>query len=257
MEMLIMEIQRLQCPSCGGDITVEDASKELIYCQFCGGTIHLRSERNIAKNMELGRMDAINEQVDALMSVLTPYKDTLLENARVKARLEELPALLKEHKKDFTTSLLLGWISSVVIGAALGLCLLVIGFILNLFIHFPDGVQRAGAYLPAAGALMGIIVKIFIIIHDRRQLNTLKKEYEDISRIYRDTKNILDNMNGIDFPEKYRSKDAIDYVFDSLDARENTTLKQAFFKYDREIKDKEKNLLYFDPEKDDPYDFFP
>ncbi|MCR5738558.1 MAG: hypothetical protein K6G43_01915 [Lachnospiraceae bacterium] len=97
-----MNIQPIQCPSCDGNLKVENINQSIIYCMYCGASVHLETNHNKGYDMELGRLDARGELADRLLEKIEKIKPELIHNHELKSKTETIPGRIAELKQTLS-----------------------------------------------------------------------------------------------------------------------------------------------------------
>ena len=231
-----MEIKTIRCPSCGGNLNVENINQSLFYCQYCGSAVHLETNRNKGYDMEHGRLDARAEMADSVLEEIEKIKPQLIRNAKAKRDMNTYPAEISDLKAERSLSLSMGLSDYVFRGFLKGLGVLFIGAFLVVGLHsllskplftlVELAVLLAPIYLPAIG--------IVRIVKKRRMLNDQIARYEkalkECRKEYEETSAFLAKNAKIDIPPQFRDESALNYVIKGLKAREFVSLEQALFR---------------------------
>ena len=245
-----MEIKTIRCPSCGGNLNIENVNQSLFYCQYCGSAIQLETNRNKGYDMEHGRLDARAEMADTVLQEIEKIKPQLLKNGTAKRNMNYYPSEISDLKAERSLTLSMGIVDDVVKGFFKGLGILFGGAIIVLvFFSRVKGplltlielvVLLAPIYVPAIG-----IVKLVRkrrsyssqIAHYEKQLKECRKEYEE-------TNAFLAKNAKIDIPPRFRQEAALNYIIKGLKAREFVSLDQALFRCEETLGIDEVSDLY-------------
>ena len=231
-----MEIKTIRCPSCGGNLNVENINQSLFYCQYCGSAVHLETNRNKGYDMEHGRLDARAEMADSVLEEIEKIKPELIRNAKAKRDMNTYPSEISDLKAERSLSLSMGLSDYVFKGFLKGLGVLFIGafFVVALqsllskplFTLVELVVLLAPIYLPVIG--------IVRIVKKRRMLNDQIARYEkalkECRKEYEETSAFLAKNATIEIPPQFRDEATLNYVIKGLKAREFVSLEQALFR---------------------------
>ena len=231
-----MEIKTIRCPSCGGNLNVENINQSLFYCQYCGSAVHLETNRNKGYDMEHGRLDARAEMADSVLEEIERIKPELIRNAKAKRDMNTYPSEISDLKAERSLSLSMGLSDYVFKGFLKGLGVLFIGAFFVVALHSLLSkplftlvelvVLLAPIYLPVIG--------IVRIVKKRRMLNDQIARYEkalkECRKEYEETSAFLAKNATIDIPPQFRDEATLNYVIKGLKAREFVSLEQALFR---------------------------
>ena len=231
-----MEIKTIRCPSCGGNLNVENINQSLFYCQYCGSAVHLETNRNKGYDMEHGRLDARAELADSVLEEIEKIKPQLIRNAKAKRDMNTYPSEISDLKAERSLTLSMGIVDDVVKGFFKGLGILFGGAIIVLvFFSRVKGplltlielvVLLAPIYVPVIG-----IVKL---VRKRRsyssQIARYEKKLKECIKEYEETSAFLTKNAKIDIPPQFRDEAALNYIIKGLKAREFVSLEQALFR---------------------------
>lgn len=231
-----MEIKTIRCPSCGGNLNVENINQSLFYCQYCGSAVHLETNRNKGYDMEHGRLDARAEMADSVLEEIEKIKPELIRNAKAKRDMNTYPSEISDLKAERSLSLSMGLSDYVFKGFLKGLGVLFIGAFFVVALHSLLSkplftlvelvVLLAPIYLPVIG--------IVRIVKKRRMLNDQIARYEkalkECRKEYEETSAFLAKNATIDIPPQFRDEATLNYVIKGLKAREFVSLEQALFR---------------------------
>lgn len=228
-----MKLIEFKCPSCGADLKT-DASREMMYCEYCGKRLILDDESTRVKisidnareagfEFEQGRMRAQSNSVRAEAEKLHRMIDSLPEYERLKSRYEVLDRLCREDKKNHVKiTPLIGW--------AL-LCLFLAQLISNNFgtlVRYHDP-SRISVILVSAGIIALIVRSQYSKIIGRRE------KAENNVRLRNGAKSELDAIltdSGLDsIPEEYRTVECLQYFDNALISGVALTISQAVHNY--------------------------
>ncbi|MBR4733900.1 MAG: hypothetical protein IK081_14150 [Lachnospiraceae bacterium] len=245
-----MEIKTIRCPSCGGNLNVENINQSLFYCQYCGSAVHLETNRNKGYDMEHGRLDARAEMADSVLEEIEKIKPELIRNGKAKRDMNTYPSEISDLKIEKSVSLSMGLKDDVFKGFLKGLGVLFLGaffvvalhsvLIEPLFFLVELAVLLAPVYIPAIG-----IVKL---IKKRGEMNNQIANYEkrlkECQKVYGETNDFLAKNANIDIPPRFRNETALNYIIKGLKAREFVSLEQALFRCEETLGIDEVSDLY-------------
>ena len=231
-----MNIKSIQCPSCGGNLNVENINQSLFYCQYCGAAVQLETNRNKGYDMEHGRLDARAEMADTILERIEKIKPELIRNANADHDIKNLPGVIAGYKAELSENRIYGTKDMLITGFLKGLGVLFIGafFVVALHKTLPKPllylleflVGFAPIYIPAIGVFLVTRRSADIkwqIARSEERLAQARKDYAE-SEAY------LAQNAEIDIPPRFRSEPALTYMMKGLKAREFVSLDQAIFR---------------------------
>ena len=245
-----MEIKTIRCPSCGGNLNVENINQSLFYCQYCGSAVHLETNRNKGYDMEHGRLDARAEMADSVLEEIERIKPELLKNGNAKRDMNYYPSAISDLKIEKSVSLSMGLSDYVFKGFLKGLGVLFLGAFIVLAVAKMIGeplltllelaVLLAPIYIPVIG--------IVRIVKKRRTLSSqiayYEKQLKECRKEYEETNAFLEKNAKIDIPPRFRNETALNYIIKGLKAREFVSLEQALFRCEETLGIEEVPDLY-------------
>lgn len=231
-----MLIKSIQCPSCGGNLNVENIHQSLFYCQYCGAAVQLETNRNKGYDLEHGRLDARAEMADTILQRIEKIKPELIRNGNADYDIKNLPRVIGEYKADLSENRIYGTKDMVIRGFFKGLGVLFIGafFVVALNKTLPTPLHTllmilvgfAPIYIPAIG--------VFIVTRRsaeiKWQIARAEERLAQARRDYAESEAYLAQNAEIDIPPRFRSEPALIYMMKGLKAREFISLDQAIFR---------------------------
>ena len=230
-----MEIKTIQCPSCGGNLKVDNPNLSLIYCQFCGCQISLETNRNKAYDTEQGRLDARGDRADEFLAKIEKIKDKLILNYNAAQEMEDIPGYIggleaelletkSDNKKYIVKPLLIG----------LGVSFVASMFILPVVFSLPDIVAHILNFFlgipPIAGLAIGIVLKTQKESMLKQGIQNYEKKLEQTKKVHMETEMFLKENAEVDIPPKFRGPSTLDFIMNGLKGREFVSLEEALFK---------------------------
>lgn len=231
-----MNIKSIQCPSCGGNLNVENINQSLFYCQYCGAAVQLETNRNKGYDLEHGRLDARGEMADTILNKIEKIKPELIRNGKADHDIKYYPHVIFEEKTNLSASRTYGVRERVIKAFGRGLIVLFIGafFVvaLNKAVPLPvlylleAAVGLAPIYFPAFGLfkLMKINGEI------KQRISRAEQALEQARRDYAESEAYLAQNAEVEIPPRFRTVQALDYMTRGLKAREFISLDQAIFR---------------------------
>lgn len=229
-----MKLIEFKCPSCGADLKT-DASREMMYCEYCGKRLILDDEamrvrisidnaREAGFEFEQGRINAQSNNVRAEAEKLHRMIDALPEYERLKSRCEALDQQCREDKnKHVKIAPLLGWALLCLFLARL----ISINFTNLVRYHDPS---RISVILVSAGIIALIVWSQYSKIIGNRE------KAENNVRLRNGVKSELDALlseSGLDsIPEDYRTAESLQYFDNALVSGAALTVSQAVRNYE-------------------------
>ena len=229
-----MKLIEFKCPSCGADLKT-DASREMMYCEYCGKRLILDDEsmrvrisidnaREAGFEFEQGRINAQSNNVRAEAEKLHRMIDALPEYERLKSRYEALELQCREDKnRRGKIAPLLGWAVLCLFLARL----ISINFSNLVRYHDPS---RISVILVSAGIIALIVRSQYSRIIGNRE------KAENNARLRNGVKSELDALlseSGLDsIPEDYRTSECLQYFDNALVSGAALTVSQAEHNYE-------------------------
>ena len=229
-----MKLIEFKCPSCGADLKT-DASREIMYCEYCGKRLILDDEsmrvrisidnaREAGFEFEQGRMHAQSNNVRAEAEKLHRMIDALPDYERLNSRYEALDRQCREDKnKHVKIAPLLGWVALCLFLAQL----ISINFTNLVRYHDPS---RIGVILVSAG-----IIALIVWLQYSKFVGNREKA-ENNARLRNGVKSELDALlseSGLDsVPEEYRTSECLQYFDNALVSGVALTVSQAEHNYE-------------------------
>ena len=229
-----MKLIEFKCPSCGADLKT-DASREMMYCEYCGKRLILDDEsmrvrisidnaREAGFEFEQGRINAQSNNVRAEAEKLHRMIDALPEYERLNSRYEALDRQCHEDKnKHVKIAPLLGWAVLCLFLARL----ISINFSNLVRYHDPS---RISVILVSAG-----IIALIVWLQYSKIIGNREKA-ENNARLRNGVKSELDALlseSGLDsIPEDYRTAESLQYFDNALVSQAALTISQAVHNYE-------------------------
>ena len=229
-----MKLIEFKCPSCGADLKT-DASREMMYCEYCGKRLILDDEsmrvrisidnaREAGFEFEQGRINAQSNNVRAEAEKLHRMIDALPEYERLNSRYEALDRQCHEDKnKHVKIAPLLGWAVLCLFLARL----ISINFSNLVRYHDPS---RISVILVSAG-----IIALIVWLQYSKFIGNREKA-ENNTRLRNGVKSELDALlseSGLDsIPEDYRTAESLQYFDNALVSQAALTISQAVHNYE-------------------------
>ena len=229
-----MKLIEFKCPSCGADLKT-DASREMMYCEYCGKRLILDDEsmrvrisidnaREAGFEFEQGRINAQSNNVRAEAEKLHRMIDALPEYERLNSRYEALELQCREDKnRRGKIAPLLGWAVLCLFLARL----ISINFSNLVRYHDPS---RISVILVSAG-----IIALIVWLQYSRFVGNREKA-ENNARLRNGVKSELDALlseSGLDsIPEDYRTAESLQYFDNALVSGAALTVSQAEHNYE-------------------------
>ena len=229
-----MKLIEFKCPSCGADLKT-DASREMMYCEYCGKRLILDDEsmrvrisidnaREAGFEFEQGRINAQSNNVRAEAEKLHRMIDALPEYERLNSRYEALDRQCHEDKnKHVKIAPLLGWAVLCLFLARL----ISINFSNLVRYHDPS---RISVILVSAG-----IIALIVWLQYSKIIGNREKA-ENNTRLRNGVKSELDALlseSGLDsIPEDYRTAESLQYFDNALVSQAALTISQAVHNYE-------------------------
>lgn len=229
-----MKLIEFKCPSCGADLKT-DASREMMYCEYCGKRLILDDEsmrvrisidnaREAGFEFEQGRMHAQTNNARAEAEKLHRMIDALPEYERLKSLYEALELQCREDKnRRGKIAPLLGWVVLCLFLAQL----ISINFTNLVRYHDPS---RIAVILVSAGIIALIVRSQYSRIIGNRE------KAENNLRLRSGARSDLDSFltdSGLDsIPEDYRTVECLQYFDSALISGVAFTISQAVRNYE-------------------------
>lgn len=229
-----MKLIEFKCPSCGADLKT-DASREMMYCEYCGKRLILDDEsmrvrisidnaREAGFEFEQGRINAQSNNVRAEAEKLHRMIDALPEYERLNSRYEALELQCREDKnRRGKIAPLLGWAVLCLFLARL----ISINFSNLVRYHDPS---RISVILVSAG-----IIALIVWLQYSKFVGNREKA-ENNARLRNGVKSELDALlseSGLDsIPEDYRTSECLQYFDNALVSGAALTVSQAEHNYE-------------------------
>ena len=229
-----MKLIEFKCPSCGADLKT-DASREMMYCEYCGKRLILDDEsmrvrisidnaREAGFEFEQGRINAQSNNVRAEAEKLHRMIDALPEYERLNSRYEALELQCREDKnRRGKIAPLLGWAVLCLFLARL----ISINFSNLVRYHDPS---RISVILVSAG-----IIALIVWLQYSKFVGNREKA-ENNARLRNGVKSELDALlseSGLDsIPEDYRTAESLQYFDNALVSGAALTVSQAEHNYE-------------------------
>jgi len=229
-----MKLIEFKCPSCGADLKT-DASREMMYCEYCGKRLILDDEsmrvrisidnaREAGFEFEQGRINAQSNNVRAEAEKLYRMIDALPEYERLNSRYEALELQCREDKnRRGKIAPLLGWAVLCLFLARL----ISINFSNLVRYHDPS---RISVILVSAG-----IIALIVWLQYSKFVGNREKA-ENNARLRNGVKSELDALlseSGLDsVPEDYRTSECLQYFDNALVSGAALTVSQAVHNYE-------------------------
>ena len=229
-----MKLIEFKCPSCGADLKT-DASREMMYCEYCGKRLILDDEsmrvrisidnaREAGFEFEQGRINAQSNNVRAEAEKLHRMIDALPEYERLNSRYEALELQCREDKnRRGKIAPLLGWAVLCLFLARL----ISINFSNLVRYHDPS---RISVILVSAG-----IIALIVWLQYSKFVGNREKA-ENNARLRNGVKSELDALlseSGLDsVPEDYRTSECLQYFDNALVSGAALTVSQAEHNYE-------------------------
>ena len=229
-----MKLIEFKCPSCGADLKT-DASREMMYCEYCGKRLILDDEsmrvrisidnaREAGFEFEQGRINAQSNNVRAEAEKLHRMIDALPEYERLNSRYEALELQCREDKnRRGKIAPLLGWAVLCLFLARL----ISINFSNLVRYHDPS---RISVILVSAG-----IIALIVWLQYSKFIGNREKA-ENNTRLRNGVKSELDALlseSGLDsIPEDYRTAESLQYFDNALVSQAALTISQAVHNYE-------------------------
>ena len=229
-----MKLIEFKCPSCGADLKT-DASREMMYCEYCGKRLILDDEsmrvrisidnaREAGFEFEQGRMSAQSNNVRAEAEKLHRMIDALPEYERLKSCYEVLDRQCREDKnKHVKIAPLLGWAVLCLFLARL----ISINFSNLVRYHDPSRIE---VILVSAGIIALVVGRQYSKLIGNRE------KAENNARLRNGVKSELDALlseSGLDsIPEDYRTAESLQYFDNALVSQAALTISQAVHNYE-------------------------
>ena len=229
-----MKLIEFKCPSCGADLKT-DASREMMYCEYCGKRLILDDEsmrvrisidnaREAGFEFEQGRMHAQTNNARAEAEKLHRMIDALPEYERLKSLYEALELQCREDKnRRGKIAPLLGWVVLCLFLAQL----ININFTNLVRYHDPS---RIAVILVSAGIIALVVRSQYSRITGNRE------KAENNIRLRNGARSDLDAIltaSGLDsIPEDYRTVECLQYFDNALVSGVALTISQAVHNYE-------------------------
>ena len=229
-----MKLIEFKCPSCGADLKT-DASREMMYCEYCGKRLILDDEsmrvrisidnaREAGFEFEQGRINAQSNNVRAEAEKLHRMIDALPEYERLNSRYEALELQCREDKnRRGKIAPLLGWAVLCLFLARL------ISINFSNLVRYHDS-SRISVILVSAG-----IIALIVWLQYSRFVGNREKA-ENNARLRNGVKSELDALlseSGLDsIPEDYRTAESLQYFDNALVSGAALTVSQAEHNYE-------------------------
>ena len=231
-----MNIQTIQCPSCGGNLEVKNVNQSLVYCMFCGASISLETNHNKGYDMELGRLDARGEMADEVLAKIEKIKPELIRNGDAARRRDEYTIKVSDLKGMLFAERTSGWGTYVIKPFLKGLLFLFIGALIVVFLNsvLPEFLLTILEYVvllaPIYSPVIGLLIKLSKHKRIKDQIRSSQAILDDAEREYAETESFLEKNAEVEIPPKFRSERVLGYIVKGFQAREFVSLEQAFFK---------------------------
>lgn len=230
-----MNITKVQCPSCGANLEVKDASQSMIYCQSCGSPIYLETAHSTGYDMEMGRLNARGATADKLAETLSEMKEPVL-NLPLALNQEQV-LIGKIHNgenavKSYENSK--GYFPYIFPSIAAILLLIILSSVKAPFLVFVIAAICLIVAYPISGNMnfkRGENLKLTL----QNDNASLVRTRDDIARF----KKVIDRYPDVKIPPKYRTEKALNYFITTFKARQAFTLEEAYGKYDEVQKQEE------------------
>lgn len=231
-----MKITQIVCPSCGGKIE-SDGKRTISFCEYCGTKLAVETAHSVGYDMEYGRISAradigqslaaeVLELTDPLCNLAT-YKNNLATvNNRMNLLSRQIKA--KENGKSYMPYL---W--PLAGGFMIFLFLMSLKANIIVFLFFAVLIV-AGFYLSANNYLSSWD-KLKLELEQRHN------QFVDLNTRIENCNEILARHHTVTIPEKYRTKEAMDFIYHTLQGQGAFSIEEAINKY--EIQKQQKQLI--------------
>ena len=231
-----MKITQIVCPSCGGRIDA-DGKRTISFCEFCGNKISIETAQSVGYDMEYGRLNARADVVQALAAEVLELTDPLCNlsaykrnQASVNNRIDLLSRQIrsKENGKSYMPYL---W--PIVGGGFAFLFLMAVKANILVFLIFAALI--IGSFYLSANNYLSVLDNLKAEIEQRKiQSGELDQRIESCNEV-------LARHHNVSIPEKYRNKDAMAFIYNTLQGQGAFSLEEAITKY--ELQKQQKQLM--------------
>lgn len=231
-----MKITQLTCPSCGASIESDD-KRTISYCEYCGGKIAVETAHSVGYDMERGRLNARTDMVQLLAEEVLELTDPLcnLEGYKknisaVNNRRNILSRQITSKEKSTSYAPYLG---PMLCGGFM--------FLLLLAIRAPFGVFVFFGLATIAGFFLGAYSHMSSLDKMKEELAQRNGQFTELNQRIENCTQILSKHHTVDIPVKYRNKEAMTHIYNSLKGQGAFSIEEAISKY--EVAKQQKQLM--------------
>ncbi len=231
-----MKITELVCPSCGGKIET-DGKRTISFCEYCGNKLSVETAHSVGYDMEYGRLNARADIGQALAAEVLELTEPLCNMAMYKKNLvainNRMNILTRQIKAKENGKSYMPYVWPLVGGGFLFIFLMALKANIIVFLMF--SILIIGCFYISANNYLSTWERLKLELEQRNN------QFIDLNTRIENCNDILSRHHNIIIPEKYRTKEAMEYIYHTLQGQGAFSIEEAINKY--EIHKQQKQLM--------------
>lgn len=231
-----MKITQVNCPSCGGKVEFDD-KRTINYCEFCGNKISIETAHSVGYDMERGRLNARTDMVQSLADEVLELTDPLCNLEMYKKNVSVVNnrrnVLTRQISSKEKSTSYAPYLWPMLGGGLMFLFLLAIKAPFLVFVFF--GAATVGCFY------LGAYQHISTLDNLKNELAQREIQFTELNQRIESCTYVLSQHHNIDIPLKYRNKEAMTYIYNTLKGQGAFSIEEAINKY--EIAKQQKQLM--------------
>ena len=228
-----MNITNVKCPNCGASLSVDGNSRSIIYCQYCGASVHLETAHSTGYDLEMGRREAIADAADNYVNILQELRDPMLSLPKDYNDIQACEKTINTCERNiakYSKPSTAYKTPSIVSGCAvLFLCMIAAPFLVFII----AGILSIGGYILSGQSCVKNGKKAEELLEKKQQ------ELESLKLVAQRKENIISKYPEVNIPPQYRTEKAFDYFINLFKSRQAFTLEEAYSRYSEVVKQEE------------------
>lgn len=231
-----MKITQISCPSCGAKVEF-DEKQTINFCEYCGNKVSIETAHSVGYDMERGRLNARTDMVQSLADEVLVLTEPLCNLETYKKNVnvvnERRNVLSRQIKSKENSISYAPYLWPLMIGGFIFLFLLAVKAPFLAFVFF-GAATIAGFYFAAYQHILTLDNLKAELVQKDSQFNELNQRIESCTYT-------LSQHHNVEIPIKYRNKEAMAYLYNTLKGQGAFSIEEALNKY--ELAKQQKQLM--------------